>query len=165
MPVGLIWGTADRVVPYSGLEALRRLRPDALVETLPATGHIPQVERPAAFVAALERILDALGLTRTRRYSAAAPDLPARAPAALLASSAVRRLLVLACAIVFVDTTFYAAITPLLPHFEDEFGLSKSAAGVLVAAYPAGTLVGAIPGGYLAARAGVRATVLLGPRR
>jgi len=74
----------------------------------------------------------------------------------------VRRLLVLACAIVFVDTTFYAAITPLLPRFEDEFGLSKSAAGVLVAAYPAGTLVGAIPGGYLAARAGVRATVLLG---
>jgi MFS family permease len=73
-----------------------------------------------------------------------------------------RRLLLLACAIVFVDTAFYAAITPLLPHFEDEFGLSKSAAGVLVAAYPAGTLAGAIPGGYLAAKAGVRATVLLG---
>jgi predicted MFS family arabinose efflux permease len=73
-----------------------------------------------------------------------------------------RRLLLLACAIVFVDTAFYAAITPLLPRFEDDFELSKSAAGVLVAAYPAGTLVGAIPGGYLAAKAGVRATVLLG---
>ena len=73
-----------------------------------------------------------------------------------------RRLLFLACAIVFVDTTFYAAITPLLPRFEDDYELSKSAAGVLVAAYPAGTLAGAIPGGYLAARAGVRATVLLG---
>jgi pimeloyl-ACP methyl ester carboxylesterase len=60
MPVGLIWGTADRVVPYSGLEALRRLRPDALVETLPATGHIPQVERPEDFAAALERVLAAL---------------------------------------------------------------------------------------------------------
>jgi predicted MFS family arabinose efflux permease len=74
----------------------------------------------------------------------------------------VRRLLALACAIVFVDTAFYTAITPLLPRFEDDFELSKSAAGVLVAAYAAGTLAGAIPGGYLAAWAGVRATVLLG---
>jgi predicted MFS family arabinose efflux permease len=74
----------------------------------------------------------------------------------------VRRLLLLACSIVFVDTAFYSAITPLLPRFEDDYELSKSAAGVLVAAYPAGTLVGAIPGGYLAAKAGVRATVLLG---
>ena len=67
VPVGLIWGTADRIVPYAGLDALRGLRPDALVETLPATGHIPQVERPAAFVAALERILEGLGEGRGAR--------------------------------------------------------------------------------------------------
>jgi pyruvate dehydrogenase E2 component (dihydrolipoamide acetyltransferase) len=60
MPLGVIWGTADRIVPYAGLEAVRRLRPDTAVETLAATGHIPQIEHPAAFVAALERILDRL---------------------------------------------------------------------------------------------------------
>jgi MFS family permease len=74
----------------------------------------------------------------------------------------VRRLLLLASAVVFVDTAFYAAITPLLPHYVDELGISKSAAGVLAAAYPAGTFLGALPGGWLAARAGVRPTTLLG---
>ena len=42
-----------------------------------------------------------------------------------------RRLLFLASSIVFLDTVFFAAITPLLPHFEEEFGLSKSGAGTL----------------------------------
>jgi MFS family permease len=74
----------------------------------------------------------------------------------------VRRLLLLASAVVFVDTVFYAAITPLLPHYVDELGISKSAAGVLSAAYPAGTFIGALPGGWLAARAGVRPTTLVG---
>jgi MFS family permease len=73
-----------------------------------------------------------------------------------------RRLLLLASAVVFVDTAFYAAITPLLPHYVDVLDISKSAAGLLSAAYPAGTFLGSLPSGYLAARAGVRATTLLG---
>jgi MFS family permease len=74
----------------------------------------------------------------------------------------VRRLLALASAIVFIDAMFFAAIVPLLPEYVDEYDLSKTGAGILAAAYPAGTLLGSLPGGWVAARLGVRATVILG---
>jgi MFS family permease len=73
-----------------------------------------------------------------------------------------RRLVLLVSAIVLVDTVFFAAITPLLPFYSDRLGLSKSAAGVLAAAYPAGTLLFSIPAGWVATRVGVRATVIGG---
>src|SRR6185436_3091071 len=73
-----------------------------------------------------------------------------------------RRLVAFVCLVVFVDTSFYAAVTPLLPALSDEYGLSKTAAGILAAAYPAGTLLGALPGGWMASRVGVRPTVLVG---
>src|SRR5258706_15218954 len=73
-----------------------------------------------------------------------------------------RRLLLLVSVLVFVDTMLYAALTPLLPHFANEFGLSKLSAGMLVAAYPAGALVGGLPGGAAAARLGPRRAVLVG---
>lgn len=73
-----------------------------------------------------------------------------------------RRLLALTCAIVLVDTIFYAALVPLVPYFTGEFGLSKSEVGILSGAYGAGVLVGAAPGGYLASRAGVRVTAFFG---
>ena len=76
--------------------------------------------------------------------------------------TAVRRLLILCCAIVLVDTIFYAALTPLVPYFNEEFGLSKSAVGLLGGAFGAGVLAGAAPGGYLASRVGVRASALVG---
>jgi MFS family permease len=71
-------------------------------------------------------------------------------------------LLALVCAVVLVDTVFFTALTPLLPHYVQTVGLTKAGAGLLVAAYPAGTLVGALPGGVLASRLGYRPTVLLG---
>jgi len=73
-----------------------------------------------------------------------------------------RRLLILVCALVAVDTMLYAALTPLLPHFADTLHLSKTGAGVLVAAYAAGALVGGIPGGAASARLGARRAVLVG---
>lgn len=65
-------------------------------------------------------------------------------------------------AIVLVDTMFYAAIAPLLPYYVHHFHLAKGQAGVLAAAYAAGTLVGAMPAGWMAARVGVRATIVTG---
>ena len=73
-----------------------------------------------------------------------------------------RRLLLLVCAIVLVDTMLYAALVPLLPRYVDEFDLSKTGAGVLVAAYAAGAFVGAVPAGYAASRYGPRRAVLYG---
>jgi MFS family permease len=73
-----------------------------------------------------------------------------------------RRLLAMVSAIVLVDTMFYAAIAPLLPYYSHHFQLSKAQAGVLAGSYAAGTLLGSIPAGWMAARVGVRATILTG---
>jgi MFS family permease len=74
----------------------------------------------------------------------------------------VRPLLVLVCALVLVDTIFFTALTPLLPHYTHVANLSKADAGILVAAYPAGTLIGALPGGLLTSHLGARRVALIG---
>src|SRR6201989_1738219 len=73
-----------------------------------------------------------------------------------------RRLLILASAMIFFDVAFFAAIAPLLPEYVDNLGLSKAEAGVLSAAYAAGTLLGALPAGFVASRMGPRRTVIFG---
>ena len=73
-----------------------------------------------------------------------------------------RRLLALSCAVILVDTIFFTALTPLLPHYAHSLHLGKTGAGVLFAAYPAGCFVGAIPSGLAAGRLGAKTTVLLG---
>jgi predicted MFS family arabinose efflux permease len=74
----------------------------------------------------------------------------------------VRRLLFLVSAIVLLESTFFAVLAPLLPYYADEFGLSKSAVGILSAVYALGGLAGAIPSRLLAVRLGVKPTVLGG---
>lgn len=71
-------------------------------------------------------------------------------------------LLPLVAVVVFVETLFFTAITPLLPHYVSTLHLTKSGAGVLVAAYPVGTLVSAVPSGAFAGRAGVKTAVVAG---
>jgi MFS family permease len=75
---------------------------------------------------------------------------------------ALRKLVWLVGATLFVDMAAYSAITPLLPGFAEDLSLSKGATGVLGAAFAAGTFVGSLPGGWLAARVGGRFTVLVG---
>jgi MFS family permease len=74
----------------------------------------------------------------------------------------VRKLLVLVCAIVLVDTMFYAGLTPLLPKLAAQFGLGKTGAGILTGAYAAGACLGGIPAGIFTARVGVKPAVLVG---
>jgi MFS family permease len=74
----------------------------------------------------------------------------------------VRRLLFLACAVVFLEVTFFAILTPLLPDYRDDYSLSEAGVGLLSGAYAAGTLTMALPAGWYAARFGSRRTVLIG---
>jgi MFS family permease len=73
-----------------------------------------------------------------------------------------RLLFLVAGAVVFFDTVFYAAVVPLLPTLTRQLHLSKASAGVLTAGYAVGTLVGSLPGGVLAERAGPRVTLYTG---
>jgi 2-hydroxymuconate-semialdehyde hydrolase len=55
-PTALLWGRHDRMVPLSITHAAR-LRHDWPLHVVEDAGHAPHVERPDAFVEALERIL------------------------------------------------------------------------------------------------------------
>lgn len=73
-----------------------------------------------------------------------------------------RRLVLLASAMIFFDVAFFAAIAPLLPDYVDQLGLTEAEAGILSAAYAAGTLLASLPAGLVASRAGPRRTVIWG---
>jgi MFS family permease len=67
-----------------------------------------------------------------------------------------RQLRLFAAAVAFTETTFFAVLAPLLPNYAARFGLSQTATGLLVAAYPAGVLAATLPAGMLASRYGPR---------
>lgn len=73
-----------------------------------------------------------------------------------------RRLLILACSVVFMETTFFAVLTPLLPSYREDLGLSDAAVGVLSGSFAAGTLVMAMPAGWIAAKYGPRRAMIMG---
>ncbi len=80
----------------------------------------------------------------------------------LTGSGVPRSLLVVACLVVAQDLAFFAAISPLLPSYVDDLGLSETEAGVLIASYAAGALLAGLPGGFMASRIGPRVTMISG---
>jgi 2-hydroxy-6-oxonona-2,4-dienedioate hydrolase len=57
MPTLIVWGAWDRVFPpYQARDAVARL-PKGSLALVPDCGHMPHIERPEAFVAALEEFL------------------------------------------------------------------------------------------------------------
>jgi predicted MFS family arabinose efflux permease len=88
---------------------------------------------------------------RTRRLR---PAVPALDPD--------RRTIVLIRVLLGFESILYSVLTPVFPHYAHAFGASKPAIGVLAAAYPAGMLPGSLLGGWIATRAGVRRTTVVG---
>jgi pimeloyl-ACP methyl ester carboxylesterase len=63
MPVLLLWGESDRLLPSNGVEYFRtHLPPHARIEVVKGFGHVPQVERPGQLVHRLLQFADEAGL-------------------------------------------------------------------------------------------------------
>ena len=73
-----------------------------------------------------------------------------------------QRTIVLIRVLLGFESVLYSVLTPVLPHYAHAFGASKPAIGVLAASYPAGMIPGALLGGWIATRAGVRRTTVVG---
>ncbi len=57
LPVLLLWGEQDRMVPLSNAQDYRRALPDARLVHMPGIGHVPMEEAPAEVIRALREFL------------------------------------------------------------------------------------------------------------
>ncbi|MEI8081420.1 MAG: MFS transporter, partial [Actinomycetes bacterium] len=73
-----------------------------------------------------------------------------------------KRLLFLVCAVLLMESFFSAVLTPLVPSYRNDLGLTDGATGILVAAYAAGSLLLALPAGWFSSRFNPRNAVILG---
>jgi pimeloyl-ACP methyl ester carboxylesterase len=73
-PTLIVWGTEDRLVPVRDAAEFERLIPGARKVVWTETGHVPMLERPAAFNALVEEFVAEGGRGRRRR---AAPPVSA----------------------------------------------------------------------------------------
>ena len=59
LPVDLLWGTDDRLLPLAYGQRLAALMPRSRLRELPGCGHVPQQQNPRLFVQALREVLAA----------------------------------------------------------------------------------------------------------
>ncbi|MBI3670508.1 MAG: alpha/beta hydrolase [Acidobacteria bacterium] len=57
VPVDIIWGESDRLIPLDYAKRMAAQLPAARITTLPRCGHVPQRECPSSLIAALEKVL------------------------------------------------------------------------------------------------------------
>lgn len=57
LPLLIVWGEEDPIIPVDHARAAHEQLPDSRLEVFEETGHLPQLERPGRFIAALERFL------------------------------------------------------------------------------------------------------------
>jgi pimeloyl-ACP methyl ester carboxylesterase len=58
LPLLIIWGDRDPIIPVEHAEEAHRVLPNSHLEIFKGVGHVPQLESPGSFIAALERFLD-----------------------------------------------------------------------------------------------------------
>ncbi len=59
VPTLLVWGDHDRLFPLQHAQAFAKAIPGAKLVVIPKCGHVPQIEKPEEFVAALDDFLAA----------------------------------------------------------------------------------------------------------
>jgi MFS family permease len=73
-----------------------------------------------------------------------------------------RRITIAVGLTMLVESTLYQAVVPLLPSYSEEFGLSKTGAGIVLAAYPLPTPVIGLLSGLVTPRFGGRRMAIAG---
>ena len=57
LPVLIVWGEDDPIIPVAHAEEAHRELPDSRLEIFPGVGHVPQLQSPGSFIAVVERFL------------------------------------------------------------------------------------------------------------
>jgi pimeloyl-ACP methyl ester carboxylesterase len=57
LPLLIVWGDKDPIIPVAHAEETHEALPDSHLEIFEGVGHVPQLEAPGAFIAAVQRFL------------------------------------------------------------------------------------------------------------